>query len=66
MNPGGEFAGFAFIVILVAGVALAFTVYGMPPGFGSGWILVAILIVATAVSNSIKVSSLRGCLDMSS
>jgi len=57
MNPGSAFAKFAFIVILVAGVALAFAVYGMSPGLGSGWILVATLIVATAVSNSIKVAA---------
>lgn len=57
MNPGSAFAKFAFIVILVAGVALAFAVYGMSPGLGSGWILVTTLIVATAVSNSIKVAA---------
>jgi regulator of protease activity HflC (stomatin/prohibitin superfamily) len=56
MRPANSFATLVFILIVAGGVALTYAVYGIMPGWGSNWLIIAAVIVALVVAFSIKVA----------
>jgi uncharacterized membrane protein YqiK len=56
MRPTSSFATLVFVVIVAIGVALSYAMYGISASWSSNWLIVATLIVATAVAFAIKVA----------
>jgi hypothetical protein len=54
--PQNSFATFVFVVILAVGAALTYAMYGISASWGSNWMLIGALIVATVVAFAIKVA----------
>ena len=56
MRPINPLATFVFVVILAIGGALSYAMYGISASWGSNWLIIAALLVATVVSFAIKVA----------
>jgi len=56
VKPASSFATLVFVVILGISVALSYALYGISANWGSSWVIISALIVATIVSFAIKVA----------
>jgi regulator of protease activity HflC (stomatin/prohibitin superfamily) len=56
MRSTSSLATLVFIVILVIGVALAYSIYGLSASWGSNWLIIAAFILATVGSLAIKIA----------
>ena len=56
MRPASSFAILVFIVIVVIGAVLTYAMYGISASWGSNWLSIAALVVATVVAFAIKVA----------
>lgn len=56
MRPTNSLATVVFIVILVVGLALDFSIYGVSPSWMGNGLILAVVIVATLVSVALKIA----------
>ena len=56
MRPASSLAILVFIVIVAVGAVLTYTMYGISASWGSNWLSIAALVVATVVAFAIKVA----------
>jgi hypothetical protein len=56
MRPASSLAILVFIVIVAVGAVLTYAMYGISASWGSNWLSIAALVVATVVAFAIKVA----------
>ena len=56
MRQANSFATLVFTVILAAGVAISYAIYGISASWERNWLIIAALLVATIVAFSIKIA----------
>jgi len=56
MRPTSSLATLVFIILLVVGLAFTYAMFGISTGWASNWLIIATLLVATAVAFAIKVA----------
>jgi len=56
MRPTNSLATLVFIVIIIAGLAFTYSIYGISAGWGSNWLILVTIVVAVIVAFAVKVA----------
>ena len=59
MRPASSLAILVFIIIVAVGAVLTYAMYGISASWGSNWLSIAALVVATVVAFAIKVAGIE-------